>query len=78
MNAISHQVQNCVGTRRGEDRCIQGRVLVGKSEGKGPFGKPRSRWDDNIKMNLKEIRWETWIGLIWFRIGPSLGILGTR
>ena len=31
------------------------RVLVGKPEGKRPLGKPRSRWKDNIKMNLQEV-----------------------
>jgi hypothetical protein len=31
------------------------RVLVGRSEGKRPLGKPRRRWDDNIKMELSEI-----------------------
>jgi hypothetical protein len=28
------------------------RVLVGKAEGKRPLGRPRHRWEDNIKMNL--------------------------
>jgi hypothetical protein len=31
------------------------RLLVGKSEGKGPLGRPRRRWIDNIKMDLLEI-----------------------
>jgi hypothetical protein len=31
------------------------RVLVGRSEGKRPLGRPRRRWDDNIKMDLREI-----------------------
>jgi len=31
------------------------RVLVGKPEGKGPLGRPRCRWDDNIKMDLQEV-----------------------
>jgi hypothetical protein len=30
-------------------------VLVGKPEGKRPLGRPRRRWDDNIKMHLREI-----------------------
>ena len=30
-------------------------VLVGKPEGKRPLGKPRRRWDDNIKMDLQEV-----------------------
>jgi hypothetical protein len=29
--------------------------LVGKPEGKRPLGKPRHRWEDNIKMNLQEV-----------------------
>jgi hypothetical protein len=31
-------------------------ILVGRPEGKRPLGKPRRRWEDNIKMNLREIR----------------------
>jgi len=31
-------------------------VLVGKPEGKRPFGRPRRRWEDNIKMNLQEVQ----------------------
>ena len=31
------------------------RVLVGKPEGKRPLGRPRRRWEDNIKMNLREV-----------------------
>jgi hypothetical protein len=31
------------------------RVLVGKPEGKRPFGRPRRRWEDNIKMDLQEV-----------------------
>jgi hypothetical protein len=31
------------------------RLLVGKPEGKGPLGRPRRRWIDNIKMDLLEI-----------------------
>jgi hypothetical protein len=31
------------------------RILVGKLEGKRPLGRPRRRWVDNIKMNLREI-----------------------
>jgi len=40
-------------TYRAEYRCIQG--FGGKSEGKRPFGRPRRRWDDNIKMNIQEV-----------------------
>jgi hypothetical protein len=40
------------------------RILVGKPEGKRPIGKPRRRWVDNIKMDLREIRRNVgWYGL---------------
>jgi hypothetical protein len=31
-------------------------VLVGKPEGKRPLGRPRRRWENNIKMDLQEVR----------------------
>jgi hypothetical protein len=40
--------------RIGEERVVH-RVLVGKPEGKGPLGRPRRRWEDNIKMDLQEV-----------------------
>ena len=40
--------------RMGEDRVVH-RVLVGKPEGKRPLGRPRRRWEDNIKMDLQEV-----------------------
>jgi hypothetical protein len=41
------------------------RILVGKPEGKRPLGRPRRRWVDNIKMDLREIGWDgmDWIDL---------------
>jgi hypothetical protein len=41
------------------------RILVGNPEGKRPLGRPRCRWEDNIKMDLKEIGWGgmDWIDL---------------
>jgi hypothetical protein len=38
----------------GEDRGVH-RVLVGKPEGKRALGRSRSRWEDNIKMDLQEV-----------------------
>jgi hypothetical protein len=38
----------------GEDRGVH-RVLVGKPEGNRPLGRPRRRWEDNIKMDLQEV-----------------------
>jgi hypothetical protein len=41
------------------------RILVGKPEGKRPLGRPRRRWVDNIKTDLREIGWDgmDWIDL---------------
>ena len=55
-----------MGERRDEYR-----VLVGKPEGKRPLGRPRYRWEDNIKMDLQEVGWGTWTGMIWLRIGTG-------
>jgi hypothetical protein len=40
--------------RTGEGRGVY-RVLVRRPEGKRPLGRPRCRWEDNIKMNLREM-----------------------
>ena len=41
----------------GNIACMRGvyRVLVGKTEGKRPLGRPKRRWEDNIKMDLQEV-----------------------
>jgi hypothetical protein len=46
------------------------RVLVGRPEGKRSLGRPRRRWDNNIKMNLREIGIDgaNWIGLAQDRV----------
>jgi hypothetical protein len=41
-------------TRMGERRDVY-RVLVGKPEGKKPLGRPRHRWEDNIRVDLREV-----------------------
>jgi hypothetical protein len=50
--------------RLGESRGVY-RALAGKPEGKRPLGKPRRRWEDNIKMDLQEVLWRDmdWIDL---------------
>ena len=60
--------------RMGETRSAF-RVLVGKLEGKIPLGTYRCRLEDNIKMDIQEIVWVAWTGLIWFRIGTGGGLL---
>ena len=56
--------------RMGEGRGVQ-RVLVGKPEGKRPLGRPRRRWEDNIKMDLQEVGGgcEDWMELAQDRDG---------
>jgi hypothetical protein len=49
---------------RGE-KCIH--ILVGKPEGR----RPRRRWEDNIRMDLRELGLGLWIGFIWLRIGTG-------
>ena len=50
--------------RMGEGRGVY-RVLVGKPEGRRPLGRPRRRWEDNIRMDLQEVGlgYVDWIGL---------------
>jgi hypothetical protein len=59
--------------RMGEGRGVY-RVLVGNSEVKRPMGRPRRRWEDNIKMDLREIMIDGGTGFSWLRIGSS-GVL---
>jgi hypothetical protein len=40
-------------------------VLIAKPEGKRPLGRSRRRWEDNVKMDLKEVGWE---GGDWMRL----------
>jgi hypothetical protein len=53
----------------GEERGTY-RILVGRPEGRRPLGRLRHRWD-NIKMDLQDVGWGAWTGLIWFRIGTG-------
>jgi len=43
-------------------------VLVGKPEGKRPLGRPRRRWEDNIKMDLQEVRCG---GMDWIEVAQD-------
>ena len=51
----------------GVERCIQGFGM--KSDGERTLGRPRHRWMYNIIMDLLEVEWWGWAGLIWLRIG---------
>ena len=60
-----------MGDRRGVYR-----VLLGKPEVKIPLGRPRRRWEANIKIDLQKVGLEgAWTGLIWLRIGTGGGLL---
>jgi hypothetical protein len=50
-------------------------IFVTKAEGQRPLGRPRRRWVDNIKMDLRDIGWDILDELIWLRIGTSGGLL---
>ena len=56
--------------RMGEERGVH-RVLVGKPEGKRQLGRPRRRWEDNIKMDLQEMGGSVGTGWRWLRIGTG-------
>jgi len=53
----------CIGKQRGVYR-----VLVGRAEGKRPLGRPRHRWDDNIKMGLREMGID---GAYWIKLAQN-------
>jgi hypothetical protein len=59
-----------MGYRRGVNR-----VLVGKVEGQRPLGRPRRRWDENVKTDLQ--KWDVGVrtGSSWLRIGTGGGHL---
>jgi hypothetical protein len=52
-----------MGERRGAYR-----ALVGKPEGRRPLGRPRRRWEDNIKMDLQEVGWG---GMDWINLAQD-------
>jgi hypothetical protein len=60
-----NEMSTACSTNLEEDAC---RVLVGKLEEKRSLGRPRRKWVDNIKVDLREIGWE---GMDW--IDPGLG-----
>jgi hypothetical protein len=46
------------------------RFLVGKPQGKRPLGRPRRRWEDNIKMYIRKIRWG---GMDYVHLAQDMG-----
>jgi hypothetical protein len=58
----------------GEGRNVY-RVLVGKPEGKRSLERQRRRWEDGLKMDLRETGWGGWSGFIWLIIWTICGLL---
>jgi hypothetical protein len=58
----------------GEGRKVY-KVLVGKPERKRPLGRPRRRWEDRIRMNVRETGLRVLIGFDWLRTGTGGGLL---
>jgi hypothetical protein len=69
------------GTYQGQEKCIE--VLVGRPHGKRPIGRPKRRWEDNIKMGLQEVGWGCmdWIALaqnretLWASVNAVMNFL---
>jgi hypothetical protein len=64
---IKSMRMRCAGHAARMEKRNAYRILVGKPEGKRPLGRPRRRWEDNIKMGRKEIEWGCleWIQVAW-------------
>jgi hypothetical protein len=60
--------------RMEEERNVY-RFLEGKPDSKRPLERPSHRWEDGIKMDLREISWGMWSGFTWLRIGIVGGLL---
>jgi hypothetical protein len=58
----------------GEERGVH-RVLVGKPEGKRSMGRPRRRWEDNIKWIFRKLEMVVGTGWSWLMIGKGGGHL---
>jgi hypothetical protein len=55
----------------GEKRKVY-KVVVGKPEGKRPLGRPRRRWGNGIRVDLREIGWR-WGGMEWIHLAQDRG-----
>jgi hypothetical protein len=58
---MNNEIGGACGTYGAEERCVE----VRRSQRKGPLGRPRRRWEDNVTMQ--------WTGLIGFRWGQVAG-----
>jgi hypothetical protein len=65
-NQIENNEMGRLWSTYGEKRDAY-RILVGRSEGRRPLGRPRRRWEDNIKTYLQDVRW----GMDWIELGQD-------
>jgi hypothetical protein len=66
---IKSRKMRCMGhVGRMDEKRNTYRILVGKPEGKEPLGRPRCRWADNIKVDLRE---RGWGGMDWIDLAPD-------
>jgi hypothetical protein len=63
--------------RKGEKK-IAYSLLVGKPQGKRPLGRPRRRWVYNIRIELGEVGWGVWTGLVWLRRALVNSVINLR
>jgi hypothetical protein len=70
-----YEVDRECGTHGRREKSVQG--FGEKPKGKRPLGRSRCRWEDGIRMDLKEICWAggLWIGFDWLRIETGGGLL---
>jgi hypothetical protein len=61
----SRQKRRAGHVARIEEKRVAYRISVGRPEGRRPLGRPRRRWEDNIKMDLEEVGW---VGMDWFEM----------
>jgi len=69
---ISRRVRFAGHVARSGVRTRACRVLVGKPEGRRPLGRPRLKWEDNIKMDIQEVGWGHMVN--W--CGSGQGLVG--
>jgi hypothetical protein len=64
----ANEVGRACGTHGRREKSVLYKVMVGKPEGKRPLGRPRCRWEDGIRMNLREIGLG---GVDWIRLAQD-------
>jgi hypothetical protein len=72
-SSSSHSVDRACSTNGRREKRVEG--MDRKARRKEPLVRPRRRWEDGIKMDLKEIGWWVRSGFTWLRIGITAGLL---